>query len=187
MHLSGRWKNSPALRAVYFKTPIQKQNTVINLKECISDDVHSFYYNKPAREADGVCCFKRNCKVSLTINVKCTILLYVKHAIHFKRAGITDPEITAQGVSESIGAPQAVEWEKQKGRNFMQTRIAQYRKERKVTQEELADAVNVTRQTIISLENGKYKASLVLAHKIAQFFGVAIEEMFIFDREDENL
>ena len=187
MHLSGRWKNSPALRAVYFKTPIQKQNTVINLKECISDDVHSFYYNKPAREADGVCRFKRNCKVSLTINVKCTILLHVKHAIHFKRAGITDPEITAQGVSEPIGAPQAVEWEKQKGRNFMQTRIAQYRKERKVTQEELADAVNVTRQTIISLENGKYKASLVLAHKIAQFFGVAIEEMFIFDREDENL
>lgn len=54
MHLSGRWKNSPALRAVYFKTPIQKQNTVINLKECISDDVHSFYYNKPAREADDV-------------------------------------------------------------------------------------------------------------------------------------
>ena len=69
----------------------------------------------------------------------------------------------------------------------MQTKIAQYRKERKVTQEELADAVNVTRQTIISLENGKYKASLVLAHKIAQFFCVSIEEMFIFDREDENL
>ena len=69
----------------------------------------------------------------------------------------------------------------------MQTRIAQYRKERKVTQEELADAVNVTRQTIISLESGKYKASLVLAHKIAQFFQVAIEEMFIFDKEEENL
>lgn len=70
---------------------------------------------------------------------------------------------------------------------MMQTKIMEYRKERKVTQEELADAVNVTRQTIISLENGKYKASLVLAHKIAQFFEVAIEEMFIFDREDENL
>ncbi len=69
----------------------------------------------------------------------------------------------------------------------MQTRIAQYRKERKVTQEELAEAVNVTRQTIISLESGKYKASLVLAHKIAQFFQVTIEEMFIFDREEENL
>ena len=66
----------------------------------------------------------------------------------------------------------------------MQTRIAQYRKERKVTQEELAEAVNVTRQTIISLESGKYKASLVLAHKIAQFFQVTIEEMFIFDKEE---
>jgi len=69
----------------------------------------------------------------------------------------------------------------------MQTRIAQYRKERKVTQEELAEAVNVTRQTIISLESGRYKASLVLAHKIAQFFQVTIEEMFIFDKEEENL
>ena len=69
----------------------------------------------------------------------------------------------------------------------MQTRIAQYRKERKVTQEELAEAVNVTRQTIISLESGKYKASLVLAHKTAQFFQVTIEEMFIFDKEEENL
>lgn len=69
----------------------------------------------------------------------------------------------------------------------MKTRITEYRKERKITQEELADAVNVTRQTIISLENGKYKASLVLAHKIARFFGVTIEEMFLFDREDENL
>ncbi len=69
----------------------------------------------------------------------------------------------------------------------MKTKIAEYRKERKATQEELADAVNVTRQTIISLENGKYKASLVLAHKIAQYFGVTIEDMFLFDREDENL
>ncbi len=75
----------------------------------------------------------------------------------------------------------------QKGADVMQTRIAQYRRERKVTQEELADAVNVTRQTIISLEGGRYKASLVLAHKIAQFFQVTIEEMFIFDKEEENL
>ncbi|MCI8355693.1 MAG: helix-turn-helix transcriptional regulator [Lachnospiraceae bacterium] len=69
----------------------------------------------------------------------------------------------------------------------MKTRIMEFRKERRVTQEELADAVNVTRQTIISLENGKYKASLVLAHKIAQYFGVTIEEMFLFDKEEENL
>ena len=69
----------------------------------------------------------------------------------------------------------------------MQTRIDQLRKEYKVTQSELADAVNVTRQTIISLENGKYNASLILAHKLAQFFGVTIEELFIFDKEEENI
>lgn len=74
-----------------------------------------------------------------------------------------------------------------KGSDNLQTRIQDLRKARKVTQSELADAVNVTRQTIISLENGKYNASLVLAHKIAQFFGVTIEEVFIFDKEDENL
>ncbi|MGI6585752.1 MAG: helix-turn-helix transcriptional regulator [Gracilibacteraceae bacterium] len=69
----------------------------------------------------------------------------------------------------------------------MQTRIQEFRKLRKITQSELADAVNVTRQTIISLENGKYKASLVLAHKIAQFFGIAIEDIFIFNEEEENI
>lgn len=69
----------------------------------------------------------------------------------------------------------------------MHTRIQELRKERKVTQSELADAVNVSRQTIISLENGRYNASLVLAHKIAQFFEVGIEDIFIFDEEAENL
>ena len=69
----------------------------------------------------------------------------------------------------------------------MQTRIEDFRRQRKLTQSELADALGVTRQTIISLENGKYKASLVLAHKIAQYFGVTIEEIFIFDLEEENL
>lgn len=69
----------------------------------------------------------------------------------------------------------------------MQTRIEEYRRQRKLTQSELAEALGVTRQTIISLENGKYKASLVLAHKIAQFFDAAIEDIFIFDLEEENL
>lgn len=68
----------------------------------------------------------------------------------------------------------------------MQTKIQELRKERKITQQELADALGVTRQTIISLENGKYKASLVLAHKTAQFFGLTIEDVFFFE-EDENL
>lgn len=69
----------------------------------------------------------------------------------------------------------------------MQTHIQELRKAKRVTQSELADAVNVTRQTIISLENGKYKASLVLAHKLAQFFEVSIEDIFIFDLKEENL
>ena len=69
----------------------------------------------------------------------------------------------------------------------MQTKIQELRKLRKITQSELADAVNVTRQTIISLENGRYNASLILAHRIAQFFELPIEELFIFDQEEENL
>ncbi|MDE5834669.1 MAG: helix-turn-helix transcriptional regulator [Ruminococcus sp.] len=68
----------------------------------------------------------------------------------------------------------------------MKNKIQELRKSRKVTQQELADALRVTRQTIISLENGRYNASLILAHKIAQFFGITIEELFIFEGE-ENL
>ncbi|MBR3420643.1 MAG: helix-turn-helix transcriptional regulator [Ruminococcus sp.] len=68
----------------------------------------------------------------------------------------------------------------------MKNKIQEYRKARKVTQQELADALSVTRQTIISLENGKYNASLTLAHKAAQFFGVSIEELFVFEG-DENI
>ena len=66
----------------------------------------------------------------------------------------------------------------------MKNRIAQLRKERRITQEELADAVEVTRQTIISLENGRYNASLLLAHKIATYFGSSIEEIFLFQEEE---
>lgn len=62
----------------------------------------------------------------------------------------------------------------------MRTKIAQLRKERKISQEELAQAVGVTRQTITSIEVEKYTASLVLAYKIAQFFGKSIEEVFDF-------
>ena len=69
----------------------------------------------------------------------------------------------------------------------MKNRIQELRKANKITQNELAEAVDVTRQTIISLEDGKYNASLILAHKIAQFFNITIEEIFIFDLEEENL
>ncbi len=67
--------------------------------------------------------------------------------------------------------------------DYMKNRIQDLRKERRITQEELATAVEVTRQTIISLENGKYNASLQLAHKIAVYFGKTIEEVFIFEEE----
>ena len=66
----------------------------------------------------------------------------------------------------------------------MQNRIAELRRERRITQEELGEAVGVTRQTIISLENGRYNASLLLAHKLAQYFHLTIEELFLFE-EDE--
>lgn len=62
----------------------------------------------------------------------------------------------------------------------MKTRIASLRKERKLSQEELALAVGVTRQTITSIEIGKYTASLPLAFKIAYYFGLAIEDVFDF-------
>ncbi len=68
----------------------------------------------------------------------------------------------------------------------MKTRIRELRKERKLSQEELAMAVGTTRQTITSIEVGKYTASLVLAYKIAKFFGMTIEEVFDFSEvEDE--
>ena len=66
----------------------------------------------------------------------------------------------------------------------MNVRVKEFRKEFKVTQDDLAKAVGVTRQTIIALENGKYNASLQLAHKLAKYFGVTIEELFIFDEDD---
>lgn len=65
----------------------------------------------------------------------------------------------------------------------MNNRIKELRKEYSVTQEELALAVEVTRQTIISLENGKYNASLQLAFKIAKYFKTNIENVFIYEEE----
>ena len=63
----------------------------------------------------------------------------------------------------------------------MTNRIAELRKERKLSQAELVD---VTRQTIISLESGRYNASLLLAHRIARYFGLTIEAVFLFDEEE---
>ena len=65
----------------------------------------------------------------------------------------------------------------------MDNKIKDFRKANKVTQDDLASAVGVTRQTIISLESGKYNASLQLAYRIAKYFGVTIEDVFIFGEE----
>lgn len=67
----------------------------------------------------------------------------------------------------------------------MKNRIAQLRKERRLSQSELAEAVGVTRQTITSLEVGRYTASLALAYKIARYFGLAIEDVFDFSELEE--
>ncbi len=68
----------------------------------------------------------------------------------------------------------------------MKSRIHELRRARKISQEELAAAVGVTRQTITSLECEKYTASLVLAYKIAKYFGMTIEEVFDFSEIDEQ-
>ena len=52
-----------------------------------------------------------------------------------------------------------------------------------MTQQALAERLGVTRQTIISLENGRYNPSIMLAHNIAQAFGLRIEDVFIFEEE----
>ena len=67
----------------------------------------------------------------------------------------------------------------------MKTKIRELRKLHKLSQEKLAEAVGTTRQTITSIEVGKYIASLPLAYKIARYFGLTIEEVFDFsDLED---
>ena len=65
----------------------------------------------------------------------------------------------------------------------MKNRIEEIRKARGIRQEEFARALGVSRQTISSLETGRYNPSIFLAHKIAQFFGMTIEEVFLFDEE----
>ena len=69
--------------------------------------------------------------------------------------------------------------------NRMKTKIRELRKARKLSQEELAEAVGTTRQTITSIEVGKYTASLPLAYKIAHYFGLSIEEVFDFSELEE--
>lgn len=67
----------------------------------------------------------------------------------------------------------------------MKNRLEELRKQRTIRQEDLAQALGVSRQTVISLEKGKYNPSLALAFKLARYFGLPIEA--IFDDSDESL
>ena len=66
----------------------------------------------------------------------------------------------------------------------MKNRMEERRKERGMTQQQLASELGVSRQTIISLENGKYNPSILLAHRIARLFDARIEDIFIFEEEE---
>lgn len=68
----------------------------------------------------------------------------------------------------------------------MKNRLEEIRKERKITQEELANVLEVSRQTIGSLENGKYNPSILLAFKISKYFNTAIEDIFIYEEESDD-
>ncbi|MBR4208968.1 MAG: helix-turn-helix transcriptional regulator [Lachnospiraceae bacterium] len=67
----------------------------------------------------------------------------------------------------------------------MKNLIVQIRQERGIRQDELAKMLGVSRQTISSLENGRYDPSILLAHKIAKLFDMSIEEVFLFEEEEK--
>lgn len=66
---------------------------------------------------------------------------------------------------------------------FLKNKIRELRSANSISQEELASAMGVSRQTIISLENGKYNPSILLAYKIAKYFHLSIEDLFCFEEE----
>ena len=66
----------------------------------------------------------------------------------------------------------------------MKNRIEEIRKERGIRQEDFAKSMGVSRQTISSLENGRYNPSIILAYKIAQYFEMTIEDVFVFEEDD---
>lgn len=67
----------------------------------------------------------------------------------------------------------------------MKNRLEELRKQRGIKQEDLATALEVSRQTIGSLENGRYNSSIMLAFKIARYFQMSIEEIFIYEEESK--
>ena len=67
----------------------------------------------------------------------------------------------------------------------MKNRLEDLRKERGINQEELAAELEVSRQTIGSLENGRYNPSILLAFKLSKYFGLKIEDIFIYEEEEK--
>ena len=65
----------------------------------------------------------------------------------------------------------------------MKNRLEELRKEHGIKQEDLADVMEVSRQTLSSLENGRYNPSILLAYKLARYFGVTIEDIFIYEED----
>ena len=68
----------------------------------------------------------------------------------------------------------------------MKNKIEEIRKVRGIRQEEFAKAMGVSRQTISSLENGRYNPSIMLAYKIAKYFDMTIEDVFVFEEEAQG-
>lgn len=68
----------------------------------------------------------------------------------------------------------------------MKNRLEELRKFRNLRQDELGEALGVSRQTVISIEKGKYNPSITLAFKIARFFGTSIEEIFIYEGDTDE-
>lgn len=68
----------------------------------------------------------------------------------------------------------------------LKNRLEELRKQRGIRQEELAEALEVSRQTIGSLENGRYNPSILLAFKISRYFGLPIEEIFLYEEESSQ-
>ena len=68
----------------------------------------------------------------------------------------------------------------------MKNRLEEIRKQRGIKQEALADAMGVSRQTISSLENGRYNPSVILANKLARYFGMKVEDIFIYEEESNE-
>ena len=93
----------------------------------------------------------------LDIAIKRCIMKYVKQTLHFRRG------------DEKI----------------MKNKLEDLRKARGIKHEELADAMQVSRQTIGSLENGRYNPSILLAFKLAKYFDMSIEDIFIYEEESE--